>query len=332
LDEEIAVKRRHFISWLGGAIAAYPLAARAQQRALPVIGFLHSGSPEQNAKRLDAFRKGLAEAGFVEGKNVAIEFRWAGGQSAKLPVLAADLILRNVSLIATPGSTPAAVVAKAATATIPIVFGVGADPVELGLVASLSRPGGNVTGSTSMNADLAAKRFGLLRDLVPNASRYFAMINPTSQLAAPQIKDIQRAAAGLGLQIETLRASTDSEIEAAFATIPGPGSVVISGADSFFYIRRAFIADLALRRAVPTVFDVREYADAGALLSYGGDFLDVMELAGKYAGRILKGEKPADLPVQQTTKFELVINTKTAKALGIEVPPKLLYTADDVIE
>jgi putative tryptophan/tyrosine transport system substrate-binding protein len=326
------MRRRDFIKVLAGSAVALPLAAHAQQPAVPVIGFLHSGSPDQNVKRLAAFRKGLNEAGFVEGQNVAIEYRWAAGQNDKLPALVADLIRRQVAVIATAGSTPASVAAKAATTTIPIVFAVGADAVALGLVASLNRPGGNVTGITSLNADIAAKRLGVLRELVPQATRYFTLVNPTSQLAEPFIKDLQAGAASLGTHIDILHASTDGEIEAAFADLPLAGTVLVFPPDAFFYIRRARIAALAARHAVPTMFDGRDYVDAGGLASYGADFVNVMELAGNYTARILKGEKAADLPVVQAARFELVINLKTAKALGVTVPPTLLAIADEVIE
>ena len=313
--------------------AAWPLAARAQQPAMPVIGFLHAGSPDENAKRLGAFRKGLGDAGFVEGQNVAIEYRWASGKSENLPGMAADLIRRNVTLIATPGSTAAAVAAKAATATIPIVFSSGTDPVSLGLVASISRPGGNVTGITSLNAELAAKRLGLFREMVPKASRYFTLVKPTSELAAPFVRDLQEAADSLGIRIDVLNANTTDEIDAAFAGLPRePDNVMVFGPEGFFYIHRARIAGLALRHALPTIFDVRDYVDAGGLASYGSDYFDLMELVGNYTGRVLKGEKPADLPVQQATKFELIINRKTAEALGIDISPTLLATADEVIE
>lgn len=327
------MRRREFIAALGGAAVIWPLAVRAQQIAVPVIGFLHAGSPEQNVQRLAAYRKGLSEAGFVEGRNVAIEFRWAKGRNDELPALAADLLRRQVAVIATPGSTAAAAVAKAGTSTVPIVFAVGADPVELGLVASLARPGGNVTGVTSLNADIAAKRFGLLRDLVPHAARYFALVNPTSPLTGPFVADLQAGAATLGIRVEILRASSDGEIDAAFEDLPQqPGNVLVSCPDAFFYVRRTRIADLAMRHGVPTIFDVRDYVDVGGLVSYGADFLELMRLAGNYTGRILKGEKPADLPVAQSTKFESVINLKTAKALGIAVPPTVLAIADEVIE
>jgi putative ABC transport system substrate-binding protein len=326
------MRRREFFGTMIGA-SCWPLAARAQQPALPVIGFLHAGSPDENVKRLAAFRKGLADAGFVEGKNVAIEYRWASGKNDQLPAMAADLIRHKVAVITTPGSTAASVVAKAATTAVPIVFSSGTDPVALGLVASLNRPGGNVTGITSLNAELAAKRLGLLHDLVPSASRYFTLVKPTSELAAPFLSDLRSASASSGIQVEVLNANTAGEIDRAFAGLPqAPGNVMVFGPEGFFYIHRAHIAELALRHALPTFFDVRDYVDAGGLASYGSDYSNVMELTGNYVARVLNGEKPADLPVQQATKFELVLNLKTAKALGIEVPPKLLATADDVVE
>jgi putative tryptophan/tyrosine transport system substrate-binding protein len=326
------MKRREFIGLVGGA-AAWPLTARGQQPAMPVIGFLHAGSPDENAKRLAAFLKGLGEAGFVDGRNVLIEYRWASGKNEALPGMAADLIGRKVTMIATPGSTAAAVVAKAATTTVPIVFSTGTDPVALGLVTSLRRPGGNATGVAALNTEVAAKRLGLARELVPKASRYFTLVKPTSELAAPFLKDLHDSATGLGIKIEVLEANTVGEIDAAFAAIPQqPGNVAVFGPEGFFYTQRAHIAELALRYALPTIHDVRDYAEAGGLASYGSDFLNLMELVGNYTARILKGEKPADLPVQQATKFELVINRKTARALGIEISPTLLATADDVID
>jgi putative tryptophan/tyrosine transport system substrate-binding protein len=300
---------------------------------MPVIGFLHSGEPEPNVKRLAAFRKGFSEAGFIEGQNVAIEFRWAGGQNERLPDLAADLVRRQVAVIATAGSTPAALAAKAATTTIPVVFAAGADPIALGLVPSLNRPGGNVTGITSTNAELAAKRLGLLHELVPQAARYFALVNPTSALTELIVKDLQAGARTLGLPVEILHASNDREIDAAFASLPqGSGNVLAFGPDAFFYIRRVQIAALAARHAVPAMADGRDYVEAGALVGYGADFLNLMQLAGGYTGRILKGEKPADLPVMQSTKYEFVINMKTAKALGVKISDNLLSLADEVIE
>jgi putative tryptophan/tyrosine transport system substrate-binding protein len=325
------MKRRDFIG-AAAATVIWPLAARAQS-AMPVIGFLHAGSAGENVKRVAAFRKGLADGGFVEGQNVAIEYRWAEGRNDQLADLAADLVRRKVVMITTPGSTAAAVVAKKATATIPIVFSSGTDPVDLGLVASLNRPGGNATGITSLNAELAAKRLGLLRELVPKTSRYFTLIKPTSELAAPFVKELERAAASIGVKVEVLTASTPGEIDAAFASIPSePGCGIVFGPEGFFYVHRAHIVGLALSRGLPTIFDGRDYAEAGALASYGSDFFNVMELTGNYVARVLKGEKTANLPVQQATKFELVINHKTAKALGIEISPTLLATADEVIE
>lgn len=326
------MKRRQFMTLLASA-ATLPIAARAQQVEMLVIGFLHAGSRDENVRRLAAFRKGLAAGGFVEGQNVAIAYRWASGRSEDLPAMAADLVRRQVSVITTPGSTAAAVVAKAATTTIPVVFSSGTDPVALGLVDSLRRPGGNVTGITSLNAELAAKRLGLLRELVPNASRYFTLVKPTSELAAPFVGDLQSAAASLGIAIDVLNANTSGEIDAAFAGIAkAPGTVMVFGPEGFFYIHRARIAELALRGALPTIFDVRDYVDAGGLASYGSDYYELMELTGDYVARVLKGARPADLPVQQASKFEFVINRKTAAALGIEISPTLLATADDVIE
>jgi putative ABC transport system substrate-binding protein len=298
-----------------------------------VIGYLHSGSPEFNAKRTNAYLKGLQDAGFVDGKNVTIEYRWAQGHNDELPSMAADLVQRKVTVIVTPGSTAASIVAKHATSTIPIVFTSGSDPVELGLVASLSRPGGNLTGITSINADISAKRFGMLRQLVPQAAHFFGLVNPSSPLAGPFTRQLRAGAASLGVKIDILRASTESEIDAAFAQLPrDPGTVLVSSPDAFLYSHRKRIAALTASRAVPAIFDVRDYVDAGALVSYGADYLNVMRLAGDYTARVLKGEKPADLPVVQPDKFELVINLKAAKALGITVSQALLATADDVVE
>jgi putative ABC transport system substrate-binding protein len=318
------MRRREFIAGIG-AVATLPFAVRAQSPAMPVIGFLHAGSPDENAKRLDAFRKGLAAAGYVEGKNVAIEYRWASGRTQELAAMAADLIGKSVALIVTPGSTAAAVAAKAATSTVPIVFSSGTDPVALGLVGSLNRPGGNATGITSLNAELAAKRLGLFRELVPGLTRYFTLVRPSSELAAPFVADLQKAAATIGIDVEV--------IDAGIASIPQQaGCGMIFGPEGFFYIHRKRIADLALARSLPTIFDVRDYADAGGLASYGSDYFNVMELTGNYVARVLRGEKAADLPVQQATKFELVINRKTATALGIDISRTLLATADDVID
>jgi putative tryptophan/tyrosine transport system substrate-binding protein len=333
----VDMRRRQFITLFGGAAAAISVArprfAAAQPAAGPVIGFLHSGSPEQNARRVGAYLKGLRDAGFIEGQNVAIEYRWAGDHDNQLPELAADLVRRQVAVIVTPGSTAASIVAKHATSTIPIVFTSGSDPVELGLVASLNRPGGNLTGITSVNADISAKRFGVLHQLLPHAAHYFALINPASPLSAPFTRDLQGGAASLNIHIDILRASTDAELEAVFATLPREAdTVLISSPDAFFYSRRSRLAALTASHALPAIFDARDYVEAGALVSYGADYLNVMQLAGNYTARILKGEKPADLPVVQPQKFELVINLKTAKALGITVPPMLLATVDDVVE
>jgi putative tryptophan/tyrosine transport system substrate-binding protein len=327
------MRRREFIAIVGGAMSGWPLAARSQQPSLPVIGFLHSASPEQNVKRVSAYLQGLKDGGFVDGQNVKIEYRWANGNESLLPGLAADLIGRGVAVIVTPGSTPAALVAKASTSTIPLVVTTGADPVALGVVASINHPGGNITGVSSMNADVAAKRLGVLKELVPEAAHYFTLINPTSPLAEPSLKDLQSGAASLGIHVEVLRASTDTEIDAAFAGLPQQAdTALVFGPDQYFYSRRARIAALAAKHALPTVFDVRDYVDAGGLSSYGTDYFSVMQLAGDYTARILKGEKPGDLPFLQPTKFEMVLNLKTAKALGLNVPPSLLAIADDVVE
>jgi putative tryptophan/tyrosine transport system substrate-binding protein len=324
------MRRRQFLGALAGA-ASVPFVARAQ--AMPVIGFLHAGSPEENEKRIAAFRKGLAGAGFVEGQNVTIEYRWARGRNEMLAGMAAELIGKGVAVIVTPGSTAAAVAAKKATATIPIVFSSGTDPVGLGLVASLNRPGGNATGITSLNAELAAKRLGLFRELAPKTQRYFTLVKPGSELAAPFVTDLERAASGLGVDIDVLSADTVDDIDKAFAQIPREQACgLVFGPEGFFYVHRAHIAELALAQRLPTIFDVRDYVEADGLASYGSDYYNVMELTGSYAARVLKGEKPADLPVQQATKFEFVINRKTAKALGIEISPTLLATADEVIE
>ena len=324
------MRRRQFI---GGAISVAMLSRARAQPTMPVMGFLHAGSAEENVKRLAAFRKGLASGGIVEGKNVSVEYRWAAGRNQELASLAADLVRRNVALIATPGSTAAAVAAREATSTIPIVFSSGTDPVALGLVDSLNRPGGNATGITSLNAELSAKRLGIFRELVPGVSRYFTLVKPSSALAAPFVADMKRAASPLGIRIEVLNADTEGEIDAALAQLPSaPGAGLVFGPEGFFYIHRARIAELALRHRLPTIFDVRDYVEAGGLASYGSDYFNVMELAGEYAARVLKGARPAELPVQQATKFELVLNRKTAKILGLAIGPTLLATADDVIE
>jgi putative ABC transport system substrate-binding protein len=324
------MKRRKFICTLAGA-AAWPFAARAQQPLMPVIGFLHAGSSGQNIQRLAAYRKGLSDTGFVEGQNVTIEFRWADGHVDRLREMALDLISRQVAVIATPGSTDAALAAKSATTTIPIVFAAGGDVVALGLVASISRPGANVTGATSLNADIAAKRLGLIRQVMPQGARYFALVNPSSVLSGSYLKDLQAGAASLGLHVQIVNASTDAEIDAALANLQ-PGTVLLVSTDAFFFSRHEQIARLAARYRLPAMFDNREYAVTGGLMSYGADFYVVLQLAGVYTGRILKGEKPADLPVMQSAKYEFVINMNTAKALSLSVPPTLLALADEVIE
>jgi putative ABC transport system substrate-binding protein len=324
------VRRREFLSILAGA-ATWPIEARAQQSAMPVIGFLHQGSADQNVERIATFRQGLTKAGLVENKNVAIEFRWAEGKFDRLPALAAELVQRQVSVIATPFSTDAALAAKTATTTIPIVFLTSADPVQIGLVPSLNKPGGNVTGVTTLNTELAPKRLELLRDIVPNATRYFALINPTSNLAENFTRDIDTAATRLGIRIEIARASNEVELEAAFAGIP-PRSLLISSTDAFFFVQRERIAALAIRSGVPSAFDAPAYTRAGGLLSYSGEDTNLLLLTASYVSRILKGEHPEDLPVAQPDKFLLTINVKTAKALGVHMPPSLLARADEVIE
>ena len=326
------MNRRAFITLLGG-VAAWPLAAHAQQPAMPVIGFLHGASPGPYAPFLRGFHQGLKEAGYTEGRNVAIEYRWAEDRYDRLPALAADLVDRHVTVIAAP-NTPAALAAKAATTTIPIVFLVGGDPVAIGLVASLARPGGNLTGVTNLTAQVGPKRLELLHALVPTAITVALLVNPSSpELAEPQSQELQVAARSLGLQLHVLNASTEREIDMAFATVVQlrPGGLVIVP-DPFFTNRSDRLAALALRHAIPTVFHYPEFTAAGGLLSYGSNLRDLLRWSGLYTGRILKGEKPADLPVQQATKVELIINLKTARALGLEVPPSILVRADEVIE
>jgi putative ABC transport system substrate-binding protein len=326
------MKRRQFITLLGGA-AAWPLAARAQQTAMPVVGWLSASTPESDALILRPFRQALNAQGFVEGRNVAIEFRWTEGQIDRLPGMAADLVQRRVSVIVTTASVPAINAAKAATATIPIVFQTAADPVAFGLVASLSRPGGNVTGATSLNVEVGAKRLELLHELVPAATVIALLVNPTSPIAEAYSRDAQAAARTLGLQLNVLRASTEHEIDTVFTTLVQlrAGGLVI-GADAFFNSRSEQLAGLTVRHAVPAIYSLRRFAVAGGLMSYGGDITEQYRQVGDYTGRILKGEKPADLPVQQSTKVELTINLKTAKALGLTVPLALQASADELIE
>jgi putative ABC transport system substrate-binding protein len=327
------MKRREFITLLGGA-AAWPLAARAQQPAMPVIGFLGSSSAQVSVKNLEAFRKGLSERGYVEGRNVAIEFRWSGGREDRMPELAADLVRRQVAVIAAPASTAGALAAKAATSNIPIVFGTGSDPVALGLVASLNRPGGNATGIVSLNVELTAKRLGLLRELAPRATRFVALVNRSAVMTDAIIKEVHASVPTLGVPVEILYAgNSDRDIEAAFANLSEkPGAALVVTVDSFFFTRRALIVTLAARHALPTIYFRREFAEIGGLVSYGTSVDNIHELIGIYTGRVLKGEKPADLPVTQPTKFDMVINLSTAKALAIDVPPTLLALADEVIE
>ena len=323
-------KRRAFITLLGGA-GAWPLAAGAQR--LPAIGYFHSGSPESNEYRIAAFRRGLKETGYVEGENVAIEFRWAHNQTERLPELAADLVRRQMAVIVTPGSTPAAYAAKAATSTIPIVFGIGGDPVNDGLVQSLARPGGNVTGIAFLTAELGAKRLGLLHELLPTVTHVAHMVNPSNPLTPPLVADVQTAASSIGMQIEVFTVTNKSEIDLAFAKIAQKrADALLIGSDALLYGRRLQIAILAARHAVAILCPNRDFSDAGGLMSYGPDTTDMIRQVGIYAGRILKGEKPADLPIIQASKFELVINLQTAKTLGIEVPATLLARADEVIE
>jgi len=307
---------------------------RAQQAAMPVIGYLEAGSPEASANLVAAFRKGLSEAGYVEGRNVAIVFRWAHNENDRLPDLAADLVHRRVDVIVTPVSTPAAFAAKAATTTIPIVFGTGADPVRAGLVASLNRPGGNVTGVNTMSLELMPKRLGLLNELLPGAARFAVLVNPSNPFGAePAITDVRAAAVAIGQQIEVFTASSNRDIDTAFATLTQKrADAVVFTPDALFDSRRVQLAILAARHQLPALHWKREFAEVGGLMSYGSNVADVIRQTGVYTGRILKGERPADLPVLLPTKFEFVINLQTAKALGLEIPPTLLARADEVIE
>jgi putative ABC transport system substrate-binding protein len=327
------VKRRDFIALLGGAAAAWPLAARAQQPVMPVIGFLDPRSPDGMTERRRGFREGLKDTGYVERENVAIEYRWAENQFDRLPELAAELVRRQVTVIAAT-TTAVAFVAKAATSTIPIVFSVGEDPVRLGLVASLARPGGNLTGINIFSGELTAKRLELLREMVPGAARIAVLVNPANATSTETtLRDVQPAASAMGLQIQVLNASASREIDAAFATFvrERPDAVFV-GLDVFLNSRRAQLVNLASRHAVPAAFPNRDFAEIGGLMSYGTNIVDAFRQIGVYTGRILKGAKPAELPVVQSTKFELVINASTARMLGLTVPQTLVVAADEVIE
>jgi putative ABC transport system substrate-binding protein len=328
----LLVRRREFIALIVGA-SAWPLASRAQQAAMPLIGFLNSSSPDADGERVRAYRRGLSETGYVEGRNVTIEYRWADGQNDRLPSMAVDLVRRGANVIVT-GGTPATLAAKAATTTIPIVFIVATDPVAAGLVASLNRPGGNVTGVTALSVELAPKKLELLHELLPSATTLALLVNPTNPIAAEsQSRTVAAAARTLGLQVHILHSSTEGDFDSVFARFSQTSAgALIVGSDLFFTSRSERLAALGLRHAVPSIYQFREFAKAGGLMSYGGSITDWGHQAGIQTGRILAGAKPADLPVHQATKLELFINLKTAKALGVEVPPTLLARADEVME
>ena len=328
------MRRREFITLLGGAAAAWPFVARGQQPAMPVIGFLHSASAAAFADFVAAFRKGLMEVGYVEGENVAIEYRWGEGHNERLPALAAGLVRQRVDVIVTPVSTAATLAAKGATTTIPIVFVIGADPVKIGLVASLNRPGGNATGINDIGVDIGAKRLGFLQELLPRATRFGVLVNPDNpSITESFVTELQTAASAIGRQIEVVTASTNADIDTAFATlVKKRADALLNGPDALFVTRRVQLITLAVRHALPALYHRRELAEAGGLMSYGSDLPDQFRQTGGYVGRILKGEKPADMPVRLPTRFEFVINLQTAKTLGIDVPPTLLARADEVTE
>jgi ABC-type uncharacterized transport system substrate-binding protein len=328
------IRRREFITLIGGAAAAWPLAARAQQPAMPVIGFLHPQSPEVFAEPLRGFRQGLKDTGYSEGENVAIDYRWADNQVDRLPALAGDLVRKQVAVIVATGGSASALAAKAATTTIPIVFNVGDDPVRLGLVPSLSRPGGNLTGVNFLTVELAGKRLELLREVVPEAARVALLVNPTNPAtAASTLTGVEAAARAMRLQLQVLNASNGREIDAAFATlIRERVDALLVGSGPPFTSRSVQLTQWAARNAIPAIYSGRQYAEVGGLMSYGASLRDAYRQVGVYAGRVLNGAKPADLPVVQSTKFELVINAQTARMLGLTVPPSLLATADEVIE
>ncbi len=327
------MRRRQFLGVLGGAAVAWPRVAGAQQPTMPVIGFLNPTSPDINANRLRAFRQGLKEIGYVEGENVAIEYRWAENQIDRMPQMAAELVRRQVAVIAAAGGPASATAAKAATTTIPIVFLVGDNPVRLGLVASLARPGGNLTGINFSNAELVAKRLELLRELVPRALRVAVLVNPNGPDTEITLSEVTMAARAIGLQIQVLNASTSREIDAALATfaLDRPDALFVAS-DPFFTSRRVQLVHLATRHSVPATYNSRENAEAGGLMSYGSNITDAWRQVGVYTGRVLKGAKPADLPVVQASKFELVINAQAARTLGLDVPQSMLARADEVIE
>jgi putative ABC transport system substrate-binding protein len=327
------MKRRDFITLVGGAAAAWPLAARAQQAAMPVVGFLNSQLPDNQADYLRAFRQGLKESGYVEGENLMVDYRWAENKSERLPALAADLVRRRVAVIAASGGLASEFAAKA-TATIPIIFMVAEDPVRMGLVISLARPGGNLTGVNFFAAELAAKRLALLRELVPAVTRVAVLLNPAeATIAASNLRDVETSARAMGLQIQVFNASTSGELDAAFATIARDrANVLFISSGAFFTARRVQLAHLATHYRIPAIHGSRFYPEVGGLISYGANVSDSHREAGVYVGRILKGAKPADLPVLQSSKFELVINAQTARMLGLTVPPSLLAVADEVIE
>src|SRR5262245_43959744 len=325
------MRRRQFIALVGGTALAWPLDGRAQQAAMPVIGFLSNASPDHDAGRARAFRQGLSETGYLEGQNVAIEYRWAEEQYDRLPALAVDLVHRRVAVIVA-GGNPSAPAAKAATSSVPIVFAIGTDPIEVGLVPSLSRPGGNLTGVANLNVELGPKRLEVLRELVPTAHTFALLINPTNPNAEIISRGPQAVARNLGLELVVLQASTEGEFDAIFASVAQRRGALVIGNDAFFNSHSEKLGMLALRHAVPSIHAYREFAAAGGLTSYGGSLTDLYRRAGIYTGRILKGEKPGDLPVQLATKVDLVVNLTTAKALGLTIPHSLLVRADELIE
>jgi putative ABC transport system substrate-binding protein len=327
------MRRREFIKLLSSTVIAWPLTARAQQAAMPVIGFLNSGSADAYRDRITAFQQGLRQLGYINGENVTVDYRWALGEYDRLPKFAAELVERRVSVLVATGGEPAALAAKSATSTIPIVFAIGGDPIKLGLVVSYNRPGGNATGANILAAEMDGKRLGLLHELMPNATRVGVLLNPNFPAYTEQLNDLQQAAKIINLQVEILRANTDGEIKAAFEFSSQKHlEALVLTASPFFDTRRDKLVALAARHALPTIYHFREFAVAGGLMSYGVSIPHIYRQIGIYAGRILKGDNPAKLPVQQPTSFEMVVNLKTAKALGLTIPPTLLARADEVIE